>query len=206
MGTARAARAHIIWTSIALLLMSVASFLTYFFMSKVPGSQRINIVNASAIESMFRHKVSQEKWLLKACSHIDNLLVWEDEWKDHRIQGESILDHNKTWIVIRDIGVYLVYIQVNFDIKPQKNNNSTVDLKLLVDLKYDEKRETFAAAHDTQVVNDNTFPDAKLNTFLVIYMQKTSQLSVRVFPSDLVNYQPRPFSTFISIIKWADNW
>ncbi|XDV20758.1 hypothetical protein PO909_026020 [Leuciscus waleckii] len=206
MGTARAARAHIIWTSIALVLISIASCLAYVFMSKVSGGQIISTVNVSAIESMFRHQVSRGKWLLKvqACNHIDNRLVWDDEWEDHRNNGESILDHNKTWIVIREKGVYLVYIQVNFAL-PQKNSTYTVDLKLLVDLNY-EQPEMFSATHDTQVVNANTSQDAKLNTFHLIYMQSTSQLSVRVFPSDLVNYETRPFSTFITIIKWADNW
>ncbi|KAK7164600.1 hypothetical protein R3I94_003094 [Phoxinus phoxinus] len=205
MGTARAARAHIIWTSIALVLILIASCLTYVFMSKVSGYQRISIVNVSAIESMFRHQVSREKWLLKACNHTDNRLVWDDEWEKHRNQNDSILDHNKTWMVIREKGVYLVYIQANFVLK-QKNSESTVELKLLVDINYGENPEIFSAAHDTQVVNVNTSPDAKLNTFLLMYMQSTNQLSVRVFPSDLVNYDSEPFSTFITIVKWADDW
>lgn len=142
----------------------------------------------------------------QARNHTDNRLVWDDEWEDNRNLRESILDHNKTWIVIREKGVYLVYIQANFVLKPQKNSDSSVELKLLVDLSYDGKPEMFSAAHDTQVVNVNTSPDAKLNTFLLMYMQSTNQLSVRVFPSDLVNYDPQPFSTFITIIKLADNW
>lgn len=45
MDTARAARAHIIWTSIALVLILIASCLTYVFMSKV------NITGSTALES-----------------------------------------------------------------------------------------------------------------------------------------------------------
>ncbi|XP_051749281.1 uncharacterized protein si:dkey-220k22.3 [Ctenopharyngodon idella] len=201
MDTARAARAHIIWTSIALVLILIASCLTYVFMSKVSGCQRINIVNVSTIESMFRHQVSREKWLLKACNHTNDRLVWDEEWEDHKSPGKSILDQNKTWLVVQENGVYLVYIQANFELKPQKD---TVKLNLLVDLNYGEKTEIFTAAHDTQVVNGNKPVDAKLNTFLLMYMQSTNQLSVRVYPSNLVNYNPRPFSTFITIIKWAD--
>ncbi|XP_067296256.1 uncharacterized protein si:dkey-220k22.3 [Pseudorasbora parva] len=205
MGTARAARAHIIWTSTALVLSLIALCLTYVFMSKVSGCQRINIVNVSTIESIFRHQVSRESWLLKAYSHTDNRLVWEDEWGFQRDVNESILDHNKTWIVIREKGVYLVYIQVNFDLSSQENKNSSLDLKLIVEFRYEEKTELFSAAHD-RVVNDNTNPDAKLNTFLLMSMNSANQFSVQVYPSDMVNYQPRPFSTFITIIKWADTW
>ncbi|KAK9975014.1 hypothetical protein ABG768_023078 [Culter alburnus] len=203
MDTARAARAHIIWTSIAMVLILIATCLTYIFMSKVSGCQRIKNVNDSTIESMFRHQVSQEKWLLKACNHTDNRLVWDDEWEAHKSRGESILDQNRTWIVVREKGVYLVYVQANFELKPQKD---TEKLNLLVDLNYGEKTEIFTAAHDTWVVNGNTSIDAKLNTFLLMYMQSTNQLSVRVYPSNLVNYNARPFSTFITIIKWADDW
>ncbi|XP_016418793.1 uncharacterized protein LOC107748507 [Sinocyclocheilus rhinocerous] len=209
MDTARAARTHIIWTSIALVFILIASCLAYVFMSKVPGCQRINIVNVSeSTEMMFRHQVSQEHWLLKAQSYsqADHRLIWEDEWLGYRDESESILDQTNMWMVIREKGVYLVYIQANFILKPQKNNSSTVELKIVVDFSYDGTKEVFSAAHDTQVVSDNSFPDAKLNTFLLMKMQSTSQLSVRVFPSHLVNYQPRPFSTFITIIKWADDW
>ncbi|XP_048043836.1 uncharacterized protein si:dkey-220k22.3 isoform X2 [Megalobrama amblycephala] len=160
-------------------------------------------VEDSTIESMFRHQVSQEKWLLKACNHTDNRLVWDDEWEAHKSRGESILDQNRTWIVVREKGVYLVYVQANFELKPQKD---TEKLNLLVELNYGEKTEIFTAAHDTRVVNGNTSIDAKLNTFLLMYMQSTNQLSVRAYPSNLVNYNARPFSTFITIIKWADDW
>ncbi|KAG1926524.1 hypothetical protein F2P79_024840 [Pimephales promelas] len=151
-------------------------------------------------------QVSREKWLLKARNHTDNRLVWDDEWEYLWNQSGSILDPNKTWMVIQEKGVYLVYIQVNFVLKPQKNSDSTVELKLLVDLNYGGNSDIFSAAHATQVVNVNTSPDAKLNTFLLMYMEVTNQFSVRVFPSDLVNYDPLPFSTFITIIKWGDDW
>uniref|UniRef100_A0A9J8DK56 Si:dkey-220k22.3 n=1 Tax=Cyprinus carpio carpio TaxID=630221 RepID=A0A9J8DK56_CYPCA len=207
MDTARAARTHIIWTSIALVFILIASCLAYVFISKVPEC-KVSIVNVTeCTESMFRHQISQEHWLLKAqnYSQADHRLVWEDEWLGYRVERERILDQTNMWMVIREKGVYLVYIQANFILRTEKNSSSTVELKIIVDLSYDGKKEMFSAAHDTQVVSDNS-PDAKLNTFLLMKLQSTSQLSVRVFPSHLVNYQPRPFSTFITIIKWADNW
>lgn len=147
-------------------------------------------------------------YLLQAQNYsaADHRLIWEDEWLGYRNESESILDQTNMWMVIREKGVYLVYIQANFILNPRKNNGSTVELKILVDFSYGGQKEIFSAAHDTQVVSVNSSPDAKLNTFLLMKMQSTSQLSVRVFPSHLVNYQPRPFSTFITIIKLADNW
>lgn len=141
----------------------------------------------------------------QACNHTDDRLVWDDEFEALRSQGKNILDHTKTWIVVREKGVYLVYIQVNFELKLPTDSNSTVKLNLLVDLNYGERKEIFSAAHDPQVVN-SMFRDAKLNTFLLMYLESTNQLSVRVFPGDLVIYEARPFSTFITIIKWADDW
>ncbi len=108
-------------------------------------------------------------------------------------------------MIIREKGVYLVYIQVNFQLKPQKDNSSTVELKILVDFSSDGEKQIFAAAHDTQVVIDPP-QDAKLNTFLLMKIQSTSQLSVRVSPSEFVNFDPQPFSSFITIVKWADDW
>ncbi|XP_016310604.1 uncharacterized protein LOC107664525 [Sinocyclocheilus anshuiensis] len=211
MDTARAARAHIIWTLIALVFILIASCLTYVFMSKVSGCQRIRIVNVSAIESMFSrkyvHQVSQEHWLLTARGYnqTGDCLIWEDEWHGYRDKNESILDHTNMSMIIREKGVYLVYIQVNFQLNPQKNSSSTVELKILVYFSSDGEKQLFAAAHDTQVVIDSP-QDAKLNTFLLMKMQPTSQLSVRVFPSEFVNCTPQPFSSFITIIKWADDW
>ncbi|XP_073696865.1 uncharacterized protein [Garra rufa] len=204
MDTARAARAHIIWTSIALLIILIASCVTYFFISKVPGCQRIGIVNVSAIENMFRQQVSSEHYLLIAQNQRDDRLIWEDEWRGYGNESKGILDPTNMWMVFREKGVYLVYIQANFLLKPE--SSSTVELKILVDLRYNGEQHVFSAAHDTQVVNYNSPQDAKLNTFLLMKMESLSQLSVRVYPSHLVNYQPRPFSTFITIIKWADNW
>ncbi|NP_001313532.1 uncharacterized protein LOC796870 [Danio rerio] len=205
MDTTRAARAHILCTSIALLLVLIASCLTYIFLPKVPGC-KICAINASAIASIFRHQLSQEQLLLTACNHTsDSRLIWEDEWEEKRKDDESILDHNKTWIILPKEGVYLVYVQVNFNLQPQKNSTSKVEVKFQVDFDDGDREEIFSAAHDTRVVNEN-FQDAMLNTFLLMHMNKASnRLSVRAFPSDQLNYQPRPFSTYITIIKWADN-
>ncbi|XP_026067223.1 uncharacterized protein LOC113049257 [Carassius auratus] len=211
MDTARANRAHIIWTSIALGFILIASCLTYVFMSKVSGC-RISIVNGSIIESMFSrkydHPISQEHWLLKARGYnqTNDYLIWEDEWHGYRNKNESVLDHTKMSMIVREKGVYLVYIQVNFQLDPQKITDSTVELKILVYFTSDGEEQLFAAAQDTQVVIDSDLQDAKLNTFLLMKMQPKSQLSVRVFPSEFVNCKPQPFSSFITIIKWADNW
>ncbi|XP_051552675.1 uncharacterized protein si:dkey-220k22.3 [Myxocyprinus asiaticus] len=212
METARTARVHVIWTCIALVVILIASCLTYVFLPKVPGCQRVNIRSASSLfdptvtESMFRRQPSREHWLLKAdhCSHESGHLKWEDEWAEHR--NESILDHTHTWIVIRESGVYLVYIQVNFKLKTQINSSSPVELKLLVDFNYGEGTQMFAAAHDTQLVSANTVQDAKLYTFLLMNMKSANQLSVRAFPGELVNIDPRPFSTYITFLKWSDSW
>ncbi|XP_050966375.1 uncharacterized protein si:dkey-220k22.3 isoform X2 [Labeo rohita] len=181
--------------------------LTYLEQHDVPGCQRIGIVNVSAIENMFRHiareQVSREYWLLTAREQRDDCLVWEDEWRGYRNGSESILDHTKMSMVIREKGAYLVYIQANFVLRSQNNSNSAVDLKILVGL---NGEDMFSAAHDTQMVYGSSTPDAKLNTFLLMKMDSSSKLSVKVRPSNLVNFQPRPFSTFITIIKWADDW
>lgn len=124
--------------------------------------------------------------------------------EEKRKDDESILDHNKTWIILPKEGVYLVYVQVNFNLQPQ-NTSSKVEVKFQVDFDDGDREEIFSAAHDTRVVNEN-YQDAMLNTFLLMHMNKASnRLSVRAFPSDQLNYQPRPFSTYITIIKWADN-
>ncbi|XP_051521843.1 uncharacterized protein LOC127422390 [Myxocyprinus asiaticus] len=209
MEMARTARAHFVWTSIAsIVVILIASCLTYVFLSKMTECQRVNIV--SATENMFKHQPSREHWLLKAysCSQADGRLMWENEWEGHRNESESIQDHTGKWIVIQESGVYLVYIQVNFKLKTHSNSSSptSVELKLLVDLNYGESTQMFAAAHDTQMVNANTVQDAKLNTFLLMNMKSTNQLSVRAFPSDMVNIDSRPFSTYITILKWSDSW
>ncbi|KTF91538.1 hypothetical protein cypCar_00014504, partial [Cyprinus carpio] len=172
---------------------------------------RISIVNVSAIESMFSRnyvrQVSQEHWLLTARGYNreDDCLIWEDEWHGYRDNTKSVLDHTNMSMIVREKGVYLVYIQVNFQLNPQNSSSSAVELKILVDFSSDGKKQLFAAAQDTQVVVDSP-QDAKLNTFLLMKMQPASQLSVRVFPSEFVNCKPQPFSSFITIIKWADNW
>lgn len=136
---------------------------------------------------------------------MDNCLIWEDEWHGYRDKKESILDPTNMSMIIQEKGVYLVYIQVNFQLNPQNYRSSTVELKMLVDFSSDGEKQLFAAAQDTQVVI-SSHQDAKLNTFLLMKMQPTSQLSVRVFPSEFVNYKPQPISSFITIVKWADGW
>ncbi|XP_051969627.1 uncharacterized protein LOC127634204 [Xyrauchen texanus] len=212
METARTARVHVTWTCIVFVVILIASCLTYVFLPKVPECQRCNIRNASSLfdqtatESMFRRQPSREYWLLKAYHYnqTSGHLKWTDEWEEHR--NESILDNEHMWIVIRESGVYLVYIQVNFKLKTQSNSSSPVELKLLVDFNYGENTQIFAAAHDTQMVSANTVQDAKLHTFLLMNMKLANQLSVRAFPSDMVNIDARPISTYITFLKWSDSW
>lgn len=136
----------------------------------------------------------------------DGRLIWEDEWAANRDKSETILDHTNMWIVIREKGVYLFYIQANFQLKYSEER------KLLVDFDYSNGTHTqddtqiFAAAHDARVVNSSEVLDAKLNTFLKMDLNSRSRLSVRAFPSDAVITAARPFSTFITLIKWADDW
>lgn len=131
-------------------------------------------------------------------------MIWEDEWAENREKSETVLDSSNMWIVIREKGVYLFYIQANFQLKYSEER------KLLVDFDYSngtgDDTQIFAAAHDTRVVNSSEVLDAKLNTFLKMDLNSRSRLSVRAFPSDAVTTAARPFSTFITLIKLADDW
>ncbi|XP_056601554.1 uncharacterized protein si:dkey-220k22.3 [Triplophysa dalaica] len=220
METARRTKAHFIWTSVALVVVIAASCLIYVFLSKthnqVPTCQKANIViapflfdpTATSLGNICGRKSSREHWLVKAqrFNEKDGRLIWEDEWAENRNKSERILDHTNMWMVIREKGVYLLYIQANFKLKYSEER------KLLVDFEYSNGTHTqddaqiFAAAHDTQVVNSSEVQDAKLNTFLKMDLNSGSRLSVRAFPSDAVTTAARPFSTFITLIKWADDW
>lgn len=120
------------------------------------------------------------------------------------------MDDTNKWIVIKEKGVYLFYIQANFQLK-FNSSFTKVDLKLNVHFDYGEGTQIFAAAHDTvvkadTVVENDTVQDAKLNTFLKMDLNSNSKLSVTAFPCDRVGISPKPFSTYITLIKWSDDW
>ncbi|KAA0717102.1 hypothetical protein E1301_Tti014435 [Triplophysa tibetana] len=153
-------------------------------------------------------KSSREHWLLKAQSFNkkDSRLIWEEEWAEIGNKNERILDHTNMWMVIREKGVYLLYIQANFKLKYSEERKLLVDFDYSNGTNAQHDAQIFAAAHDTQVVNSSEVQDAKLNTFLKMDLNSGSRLSVRAFPSDAVTTAARPFSTFITLIKWADDW
>nr|XP_055055408.1 uncharacterized protein si:dkey-220k22.3 [Misgurnus anguillicaudatus] len=208
----RTAKAHFIWTCVALLVVIVASCLTYVFMSMVPTCHPINIVHASSINLATTTVgiMSGQHFLYKAliCNETDNHLVWNNEWKIDQ-ENDTLLDDTQKWLVIKENGTYLFYMQANFQLNGTsillKTNNPKVDLKLLVVFNFSEGTEIFAAAHDTQTVSAG-LQDAKLNTFLKMDLKSKSKLSVKAFPCDMVNNSPKPFSTYITLIKWSDDW
>lgn len=146
---------------------------------------------------------------VKKCSQADNHLIWTDEWDENNYENNDILDDTKKWIVIKEKGVYLFYMQANFQLNATsillQTNSTKVDLKLRVIFHYGEGTETFAAAHDTQTVSAG-MQDAKLNTFLKMDLNISSKLSVQAYPCNMVTNSPKPFSTYITLIKWSDDW
>ncbi|TRY99305.1 hypothetical protein DNTS_003994 [Danionella cerebrum] len=197
-------KVRVIWaTTASLLLLLTTSSLVYFFFSNGTRCQRVDFVDVSSMGSLFRRQVPKQQWLLKAYNHTDeNRLMWEHEWDSHSHSEMSLV--NSTWIAVQKQGVYLIYIQANYALNKPVTSDQTVELRLLLDFFYGENIELFTAAHDSRVVSDVS-SDAMLSTFFLMNMQASNRFSVRAIPSDQLMYDPRPFSTFITMVKLADD-
>lgn len=126
-------------------------------------------------------------------------LAWENVWDSKNF----LLDKSKTWIKVEEQGVYLVYVQLTYSLKKDGKSNS-VDLTLKVEFNYTESKEEFTGAFDTRELREKE-QDAKLSTFILLHMEAGNSLSILATPKERIKYDDvRPFSSFISIIRYAD--
>ncbi|XP_062845273.1 uncharacterized protein si:dkey-220k22.3 [Trichomycterus rosablanca] len=153
----------------------------------------------TAVVDMFRVLSSKAHVLLKVKNTTeDGLLVWEDEWRASKI----LLDETETWITVKERGVYLIFIQVTYALV-KDGDSTTVDLKVIVDLNFTENRQQFAAAFDTRHLS-SADQDAHLTSLFLIEMKAGEKISVSASPKKWISTEPRPFCSFITIVRYAD--
>ncbi|KAL7838196.1 hypothetical protein AOLI_G00266000 [Acnodon oligacanthus] len=155
---------------------------------------------AAHLLRVYQNASNKAQGIFKVDGYQNDLLTWEEECCVNHL----ILDENKTWITVKEKGIYLIYVHVTYDLI----GNGIVDLQLFVNFSYTgkegmEHQET-AADFDTRELTE-TAQDASLSAFLLLNMRPMEQLSVKVSAINLINYDDtRPFSTYISIIRYSD--
>ncbi|XP_066509140.1 uncharacterized protein si:dkey-220k22.3 [Hoplias malabaricus] len=196
-------RAHAGWSCALVFVAIVSSWVTWLCVQRTASNQnRCNIINSTDVPRLFggykntSYKTIGTYKVNNYGSH-DGRLVWNEECCNRPIK----LEQNQTWITVTERGIFLIHLQVTFGL--QKGNN-TVDLQLFVDFNYTEGDQEYAAAFETRKLTDNE-KDAQLSIFLLLKMNASDSLSVRTHPENLVKYkEEQPFSSYISIIKYAD--
>lgn len=125
-------------------------------------------------------------------------LLWESEW---RVTGQIFLDETETWITVKERGVYLIFIQVTYNLE-KDGNNTTVDINFIVDFNFTDGKQQFDAAFDTRQVNSKQ--DAHLTSLLLIEMEAGEKISVLALPKETIDLTSRPLSSFITIVRYSD--
>ncbi|KAG9281735.1 hypothetical protein AMEX_G297 [Astyanax mexicanus] len=130
--------------------------------------------------------------------HEKDRLVWAEEFHASNI----VLNSSNKWISVKERGVYLIYLQVTFDLNLI---NDSVDLELIVDFAWNDNGiQEFAAVYDTRKHTKKN-EEAHLSTFLLLHMNAQDRLAVRANPNDKIQYtDTRPITSYITIVKYAD--
>lgn len=125
----------------------------------------------------------------------DEYLGWMEEWCNN-----ISLDKSKMWITVQEPGVYLVYVQLTYSLR----NSSRVDLSMRVQFRYPEDEVEFIGAFDTRQHTEEQ-QDALLSKFFLLQMKAGNKLSIKAHPKERIKYTDvRPFSSYITIIRYAD--
>lgn len=125
-------------------------------------------------------------------------------WVEECCVKNLALDESKSYIFVEKKGIYLIYLQTTYVLKKKHNANNSVNLDFFLDFNHTENTMELAAAFDNRQLMENE-QDAHLSAFLLLNMQANEYLSVRVHPEEQLKFDDhRPFSSYITIIRFAD--
>ncbi|XP_010863793.1 uncharacterized protein si:dkey-220k22.3 [Esox lucius] len=125
--------------------------------------------------------------------------IGELEWEE-RERDPFSLTKNRTHIKVTKAGWYLVFVQATFKLPP---GNNTKNLRLQLNFCYPERIDQLASAFDTrQLLKEEQ--DAHLSFPVIVQMKEGNGLSVLANHRDLIDYELKPMSTFITIIRLSD--
>ncbi|XP_036436318.1 uncharacterized protein si:dkey-220k22.3 isoform X2 [Colossoma macropomum] len=201
---AHIARTHASWISALVVVAICASCVTWLCVTRFPQNPRGSIISetfAAHMLRVYRNESLKAQGIFKVDGCQDVHLAWEEEC----CVSHLFLDRNKTWITVKETGIYLIYVHVTYGLK---KGNASVDLQLFVDFNYtgnnEMEKQELAAVFDTRQLTENE-QDASLSAFLLLNMKAMEKLSVRAFPKNQIKCADiRPFSSYISIIRYAD--
>lgn len=133
----------------------------------------------------------------KQTKQIFGELEWEEEGKE---MGSMFLTKNRTHIQVTVAGLYVVFVQATFKLPA---GNDTRDLRLQLDFTYQERTDQFASAFDTRQLLEEE-QDAPLSFSVLVWVGLENRLSVLASHRALIDYERRPVSTCITIIRCSD--
>ncbi|XP_035382711.1 uncharacterized protein si:dkey-220k22.3 [Electrophorus electricus] len=194
-------RAHACWMSVAVTIGVIASTLTWVYVTRGYEIFGRGINNGSCIPDSLC--TSKAHYLLKVKnSSADSRLTWNEEWEN----SQFYLDSDQAWLTVKEQGFYLLYMQVTYGLKGTDLDKgvSSADLSLIVDYRYKQGEQEFAAAFDTRPLTDRE-QDAHLHNFLLLRMRAGEQLSVRAQPKERIKYSDiRPISSYLTMVRSPD--
>nr|XP_046188111.1 uncharacterized protein si:dkey-220k22.3 [Oncorhynchus gorbuscha] len=125
----------------------------------------------------------------------------ELEWEEERKEMDSVfLTKSRTHIQVTESGWYLVFVQVTFKLPAGKE---TRDLMLRLDFTYSEQTGQIASAFNKRQLLEEE-QDATLSFFVLVRVGPENRLSVLASHRALIDYERRPVSTYITIIRCSD--
>ncbi|KAL6463760.1 hypothetical protein MHYP_G00281510 [Metynnis hypsauchen] len=195
---ANIARTQASWISALVVVAISASCVTWLCVTRTSRGV-ITDAFAAHLLRVYQNASNKAQGIFKVDGYQDKLLTWEEEC----CVSHLILDRNKTWITVKEKGIYLIYVHVTYGLK----GNGRKDLRLIVNFNYTGdkgmEQQEIAADFDTRELTE-TEQDASLSAFLLLNMSPMEQLSVRVSEENLIKRDIRPFTNYISIIRYAD--
>ncbi|XP_029544826.2 uncharacterized protein LOC115146969 [Oncorhynchus nerka] len=125
----------------------------------------------------------------------------ELEWEEERKEMDSMfLTKSRTHIQVTESGWYLVFVQVTFKLPAGKE---TRDLMLRLDFAFSEQTDQIASAFDKRQLLEEE-QDATLSFSVLVRVGPENRLSVLASHRALIDYERRPVSTYITIIRCSD--
>ncbi|XP_036381791.1 uncharacterized protein si:dkey-220k22.3 [Megalops cyprinoides] len=171
-------------------------------------TNRSRELNDTTMSAFFRAPVSKASMFLSAYKNendehqsSEGSLMWTSD-PENPSEGLS-LSPNRTWISVKERGLYLLFVQATFKV----TTTTTTNLMLRVDVQYEERTDMFSAIFKTYCGSQACVEeqsDVVLSKPILLRMHPGDNLTVVTSHRELVDYTRYPIPTFLTLFKYSD--
>ncbi|KAG7476787.1 hypothetical protein MATL_G00086530 [Megalops atlanticus] len=205
-------RLRLLLVGLALALVAVGGFLIGIFSAikcgVKPGGPRAQLLNGTTMANIFRFQGSKACMFLAADGSRDEGMGQVQWVEEHPYPRNALLEENGRWIRVNESGSYLVFVQAVYKL----NGCVSTQLGIKTVVKYAERTEEFSSIFETWRGTGGPCgegekgeeADVVLSHPVLLWMEKEDRLTVNATHRELMDYETRPISSFLTLFKYSD--